>query len=196
MIEYPGDELSASPTARNGPLGRGRRFRRPTGSHHAGWMRPRCRLIRPRLRGERGHEPDARGDAADRLADEGSGCLRRQEQGQAAPTALLAVPELGVVLGQRDPLGVEAATNASTTSAPRSSRSSRSTGSCRSGRPAILQPAIENSFSTAQRNSIAPLGQPAIVGRGTNVDTPRTAPGRAHMVDHTSPPTEARKGTR
>ena len=64
-------------------------------------------VVRPRLRRERGDETVARGDAADRLADEQLLVRGLQRRRVTRRDLLLAVPELGVVLLERDPLQLE-----------------------------------------------------------------------------------------
>ena len=107
--------------------------------------------VRPRLRRERGDEPMARGDAADRLAHHELlvGGLQRRAVGRRQ--LLLAVPELGVVLLERGcpaPRGPRRGRRRSP--ATRSCRWSRSRGSSRPARTRRRRlVASENSFSNA-----------------------------------------------
>ena len=66
-----------------------------------------ARAVGPRLRRERGDEPVLRGDAADRLAHEDLLVRRPQRRRVRGRDLLLAVPELGVVLLERDALLLE-----------------------------------------------------------------------------------------
>ena len=109
-------------------------------------------VVGPRLRGQRRHQPVPGGDAADRLAHQQlfvGGLQRGRVRGR---DLLLPVAQLGVVLLERDPLGLERARPARRRSpGTRSSRSWRSTARCRPARTRLDARASENSFSNAAR---------------------------------------------